>query len=59
MTFVDLNLAFNTVSHDGLRKIMAKFDCPSRFIAMVRKIHDDMHARVLNDVGNSEPISSD
>ena len=37
MTFSDLTLAFDTVSHYGLWKIMAKFGCPPRFIAMVRQ----------------------
>ena len=36
MTFVDLTKAFDTVSRDGLWKIMAKFGCPPRYIAMVR-----------------------
>ena len=49
MTFVDLTKAFDTVSRDGLWKIMAKFDCPPRFIAMVRQLHDGMQARVQND----------
>ena len=49
MTFVDLTKAFDTVSRDGLCKIMAKFGCPSRFIAMVRQFHDSMQARVQND----------
>ena len=35
MTFVDLTKAFDTVSHEGLWKIMAKFGCPAKFIAMV------------------------
>ena len=35
MTFVDLTKAFDTVSR-GLWKIMAKFGCPAKFIAMVR-----------------------
>ena len=34
MTFVDLTKAFDTVSHDGQLKIMAKFSCLPRFIAM-------------------------
>ena len=34
MTFVDLTYAFDTVSSDGLWKIIAKFDCPPRFIAI-------------------------
>ena len=35
ITFVDLTKAFDTVSRDGLWKIMAKFGCPPRYIAMV------------------------
>ena len=49
ITFVDLTNAFDTVSRDGLWKTMAKFCCPSRFIAMVRQFHDDMQVRVKND----------
>ena len=49
MTFVDLNKAIDTVSHDGLWKIMAKFGCPSKFIAMVRQFPDGMEARVQHD----------
>ena len=40
MTFVDLTKAFDTVSREGLWKIMAKFGCPAKFIAMVRQFHD-------------------
>ena len=35
---------------------MAKFDCPPRFIAMVRQFHDDMQARVQNDGEYSKPF---
>ena len=41
--------AFNTVSRDGLWKIVAKFGCPPRYIAIERQFHDDMQARVQND----------
>ena len=34
VTFVDLTKAFDTVSREGLWKIMAKFGCPAKFIAM-------------------------
>ena len=51
MTFVDLIKAFDTVSRDGLWKIMAKFGCPPRFIAMVWQFHD---GRVQNDGEFSE-----
>ena len=56
MTFVDLTKAFDTVSRDGLWKIMAKFGCPPRFIAMVRQFHDGMQARVQTDGEFSEPF---
>ena len=52
MTFVD----FDTVSRDRLLKIMAKFGCPPRFIAMVRQFRDDMQKRVHNDGEFSEPF---
>ena len=45
MIFVDLNKAFDTVSRDGLWKIMAKFGCPPRYIAMVRHLHDGTTCR--------------
>ena len=48
--------AFDTVSRDGLWKIMAKFGCPGRFIAMVRQFHDGMLVRVQNDGEYSEPF---
>ena len=57
MTFVDLTKAFDTVSRDGLRKkIMAKFGCPPRYIAIVRQFHDGMQARFQNDGEYSEPF---
>ena len=49
LTFVDLTKAFDTVSREGLWNIMAKFDCPVKFIAMVRQFHDDILARVQNN----------
>ena len=52
MTFVDLTKAFNTVICERLRKIMAKFGCPAKFIAMVRQFHDGVLARVLEVVAS-------
>ena len=56
MTFVDLTKAFDTVSREGLWKSMAKFGCPTTFIAMVRQFHDGMLARVQNDGEFSDPF---
>ena len=46
---VDLTKTFDTISRDGIRKIMAKFCCPSKCIAIVRQLHGGMLARVQND----------
>jgi len=54
VTFVDLTKAFDTVSSDGLWKIMGKFGCPSKFIRIVRQFHDSMLMKVLDDGGESE-----
>ena len=55
-SFVDLPKAFDTVSREGLWKIMAKFGCPAKFIAMVRQFHYGMLARVQNDGEFSDPF---
>ena len=56
MNFVDLTKAFDTVGREGLWKIMAKFGCPAKFIAIVRQFHDGMLARVQNDGEFSDPF---
>ena len=56
MTFVVLTKAFNTVSREGLWKIIAKFGCPAKFIAMARQFHDGMLARGQNDGEFSYPF---
>ncbi|XP_076437019.1 uncharacterized protein LOC143276417 [Babylonia areolata] len=54
MIFVDLTEAFNTVSREGLWKILEKFGCPSKFITIVRQFHDGMMVKVLDDGDESE-----
>ena len=56
MAFVDLTKAFDTVSHEGLWKIMAKFGCPAKFITMVWQFHDGMLARVPINGEFSDPF---
>ena len=53
-TFVGLANAFDTVSKDGLWKIMSKFGCPHKFITIVRQFNEGMQARVLDDGEPSE-----
>nr|VZI03307.1 unnamed protein product [Spirometra erinaceieuropaei] len=56
-TFVDLMKAFDMVNREGLWKIMQKFDCPERFIQMVRQLHDGMMARVTDNEAVSEAFA--
>ena len=60
MTFVDLKKAFDTLSREGLWKIMSMFGCPERFVKIVRQFHDGMMARVLDDgnASDSFPVTS-
>ena len=60
MTFVDLTKAFDTVSREGLWKLMAKFGCPAKFIAMVQQFHDGMLARVqtAGEFSNPFPVTN-
>ena len=53
---MDLIKAFDTVSRDGLWKIMTKFCCPPRLIAMVWQFYEGMRACVQNDGEYSEPF---
>ena len=53
---VDLTKAFETVSCEGLWKIMAKFGCPAKFIAMVQQFYHGMLARVQNFGEFSDPF---
>ena len=54
-TYVDLTKAFDTVSREGLWRIMAKYGCPRKFIAIVRQLHDGMLARVQDNGETSDP----
>ena len=58
--YVDLTKAFDTVSRERRWKIVAKFGCPAKFIAMVRQFHDGMFARVQNDgeFSDSFPVTN-
>ena len=54
--FIDLTKAFDTVSREGLWRIMAKYGCPKKFISIVRQLHDGMQARVQENGELSDPF---
>ena len=54
-TSVNLTKAFDTVSTEGMWRIMGKYGCPTKFIAIIRQFCDGMLARVQ---GNGETSTS-
>ena len=56
-TYVDLTKDFDTVSRDGLWKIMVKYGCPEKVILMVHQFHDGMQAYVQDNGIFTEPFS--
>ena len=38
--FVDLAKSFDTVSHDGLWKILARLGCPLKLLHILRQLHE-------------------
>ena len=56
-TFASLTKAFDTVSREGLWRIVAKYSCPTKFFAIMRQFHDGMLARVQDNGETSAPFS--
>ncbi|CAM5146192.1 unnamed protein product [Natator depressus] len=47
MAFIDLTKAFDSVNHEVLWKMLARFGCPPIFIKVLRLLHNQMTATVL------------
>ena len=44
--FVDLTKAFDTVSCDGLWKILASIGCPRKYLTILRQLHEGQQGQV-------------
>ena len=57
--FVDLAKAFDTVSREGLFRVLQKIGCPPTLLSVIRSLHDGMEARVSfdGDVSASFPVN--
>uniref|UniRef100_UPI0025F63694 RNA-directed DNA polymerase n=1 Tax=Thiolapillus sp. TaxID=2017437 RepID=UPI0025F63694 len=58
--FVDLTKAFDTVSRDGLWKILARLGCPPKFLTILRQLHEGQQGQVKHNgsLSGSFPISN-
>ena len=59
--FLDLTKAFDTVSCNGLWKILARLGCPPEFLTILRQLHEDQQGQVKHNgsLSGSFPISND
>ena len=55
--FIDLTNAFDTGNRKMLWKVLKKSGCLSKFIHLIRSLHDDMKATVIFNVTLSEPFA--
>ncbi|XP_076056340.1 uncharacterized protein LOC143034290 [Oratosquilla oratoria] len=56
MAFIDLSKDFDRVSRELLWDVLATYGCPDKFIHILRLLHDNMLARVLNNGNSSKPF---
>ena len=47
--FVDLTKAFDTVSRDGLWKILTRLGCPPKFLTILRQLHEGQQGQVKHN----------
>ena len=57
--FIDLQKAFDTVSRDGLWKILARLGCPPKLLAILVQLHEGQMGQVKHSGNLSEPFPID
>lgn len=55
--FVDLKKAFDTVSREGLYRVLEHIGCPPTLLAITKSFHDDMCGTVVFDGEESAPFN--
>lgn len=56
MAFIDLSKAFDTVNREVMWQVLEKFGVPPKFLAILRQLHDGMHAQVRVGSVLSDPF---
>ncbi|KAI8499112.1 hypothetical protein Bbelb_228760 [Branchiostoma belcheri] len=54
--FIDLTKAFDTVSRDGLWKILSRLGCPPKLLTIVQQLHEGQMGQVKHGGDLSEPF---
>ena len=45
--FIDLTKAFDSVNREVLWQVLGRFGCPSKFVNLIKQLHERMSARVI------------
>ena len=56
IAFIDLTKAFDSVSRELLRDACSIYECPEKYIRILRLLHDDVLAIIIVDNGKCEPF---
>lgn len=56
IVFDDFKKAFDTVNRDMLFQILGKIGCPSKFVRLIKKLHENVHARLIVDGSLTDPF---
>ena len=58
--FIDLTIAFDTVSREGLWKIPARLGCPPKLLCILRQLHEGQMGQVMHNgvLSDSFPIAN-
>ena len=59
-TFINLTKAFDTVSREGLWKILARLGCPPKFLRILRQLYEGQMGQVKHNgvLSDSFPIAN-
>ena len=47
MVFMDLTKAFDSVNREALWQILERLGCSSKFVNLIKQLHEGMSARVM------------
>ena len=56
VTFINLTMAFDTVSRKGLWLIMKHLGCPPKFLSMIIQLYENQHDQVVLNSDLSKPF---
>jgi len=54
MVFIDFSIAFDSINHQLMFKILATYDIPERLVDTIMLIYKDLKAKVVSPDGDTD-----